>query len=72
MCRPNKALHLKEYKGQNVVLGLIIRAISFLRKKRGEKGGKARVWQEIKFWLAFLPISCSYETKQHTRGDLKR
>ena len=44
----------------------------FLRKKRGEKWGKARVWLEIKFWLALLPIPCSKETKQHTRRDLKR
>ena len=41
-------------------------------EEEGRKGGKARVWQEIKFWLALLPISCSYETKQHTRGDLKK
>ena len=41
-------------------------------KEGGEKGGKARVWQEIKFWLALLPISCSQETKQHTIRDLKR
>ena len=39
MCRPNKALHLSGFiKTKHVVLGLIGEQISFLRKRRGEKG----------------------------------
>ena len=47
MCRPNKALHLSGFiKTKHVVLGLIGDQISFLRKKRGEKGRKSRVCKE--------------------------
>ena len=73
MCRPNKALHLSGFiKTKHVVLGLIGEQISFLRKKRGEKGRKSRVCKEEWLGLALLLIPCSKETKHHTRRDLKR
>ena len=45
-------MDLRNIKAKNVVF-------TFLREEGRRKGGKARVWQEIKFWLALLPISCS-------------
>ena len=54
VCRLNKAIHLSGFiKTKHVVLGLIWRAIPFLRKKRGEKGGKARVCKEEWLGLGF-------------------
>ena len=44
----------------------------FKEEEMRKKGGKARVWLEIKFWLALLPIPCFKETKQLTIRDLKR
>ena len=45
-------IDLRNIKAKNVVF-------TFLREEGRRKGGKARVWQEIKFWLALLPISRS-------------
>ena len=43
-----------------------------LRENEGEKGEKLGFGKRSSFGWVLLPISCSYETKQHTRGDLKR
>ena len=66
------ALHLREIKRPNLVLDAHCEQIRFLREKGMRNGRKSRVCKEEWFWLGLLSISCSYETKQHTRGDLKR
>ena len=67
------ALHLSGIlKDQKWSLGAHFLSKPVFEKRRGEKGRKARVCKKEWFWLGLLPISCSKENKQPTRGDLKR
>ena len=69
--KAKQALTLKGVKRPKVVFGCSLEHITFLREKGRRKRGKARIWQEIKFWLDLFPISCSKETKQHTIRDFE-
>ena len=47
------------YKDQKCGLRTHLKGNHVFKEEERRKGGKARVWLEIKFWLALLSIPCS-------------
>ena len=72
MCRPNKALHLNEFKRLKVAFGCSLEHITFWERKKGENGERARAWEKIKLWCDSFPLFSSKRSRNLQDNDLKR